>query len=1635
MSGPGVEDFDRFQRWLQTQENGAGESTIDGGRELQGAVLDESAIGGEIFVGGSSEIAEENVMRVSDVHESGGTITTADQVNKAAETQNSVAKGSEMLQMFQLMMNENKRRDDVLTKLVMQLATNKNNNSEKVQDSGRNGNEHGDGVESYHIMPDLTKNIRTYNGESKGVAKEWLANIKSMQKLHRWPEQFALETARSHLVDGAKFWYQSYRTEITDFQSFTKEFERTFVGEVGITEKWTKMTARVQQKGESLNLYFHEKLKLCLDLGLNFAECKQRILVGLWDRTLCNVMLARLQHDPVELLHDLQEFEQISNERVNRIGTTKKEPSFVGATTKPFRRETERKAEAYTEKRTERTAGENRNARQARCYNCGDVSHMSWQCDKPRGQICYTCKKPSHISRDCPERVSVKVEKIRDTKINMIELPTKELESNTDDSNKFFKKVRLNEREPVSCFIDMGATVSIITEETANALGLQVEPNQIVLNGFGKSVVRTLGQTNAKVALDEVYLDNVKFHVIPNNIQERSVLLGQNFTEHMDIAYVRLNDNLYFGWKHKEPFCDLILPVNSRVVVKNDCTLNARSINFVEVEIDKQTFSVPVVNENNRVETLKRGVCISKMRDWKDEQSVQKAGELLEKPREPIKREQLTLGPRLSGKDVDDLLMLVNDYRDCFALNFEELGCTHLMKMKIVDSGVPVKSKPYRVTAENREKIAEIVSDWKKYGIATDTSSAYASSVVLITKKTGEPRLVVDYRKLNQQTEKDHFPLMNLDEQFENLAGNKIFSTLDLAHAFFQLPLDEESKEKTAFVTPDDSGQFERMCFGLANSPSNFARLITRALGPLRNKVAMAYLDDVLVPAKNWKNMLDRLQQVFEALRGARLTMKLSKCVFGADKVQFLGFNLSENGISPGENKVGAISSFPRPTNVREVKRFLGLTGFFRRFVRNYATIVRPISDLTRKEQTFTWSEGQQCAFEELKRLLTSEPVLQLFNPMARTELHTDASAAGLAGVLLQEGEDKKLHLVYAVSKKTTDVEANYHSSKLELMAIVWSIDRLRHLLLPIKFTVITDCQALVYLNVQKTTNAQIARWSYLLQEYNLDIKFRNGEKMSHVDALSRAPTDKEADTMEEIFAQRLEVFSIMTEEERILTLQQGDRKLCEIIEVLKKPKSNRTRLEAESIRSYKLVSGRLLREVSVNGKTRELYMIPKSMRKATVIKFHDQSGHFGVDRTVNLILNSYYFPGVRRYVKQHIRSCGECVLVKIPAGKQCGELHPIPLPKRPFIRIHLDHLGPFMTSARGNTHILVIMDAFTRFIRLFAVKNVKTVVTLRCLDEFVTEYGLPDVLISDRGTAFTSGKFEEFCTKNGIRHVLNSSRHPQGNGILERANRTITPVILTKMKSENKWDEDLKKVQRDINNVINKTTGVTPFQSLYGFKPNFHDGLLRKLATTSEEYEKPKVLQEEITERVPQEQMKYKERFDKNHYKHEGYNVGDIVYVKSPPVLTGKPTKTQRKFRGPYVVTEVLGKDTYRINTIEGTGVRAFTTTVHSSLMKIYKNHDSGDELENATSATTSEDEEFADSTMISGAEGRPAVTQYNKAVNKGYISATTAELNEDDRAGSQQQASNTQGRTAESAVASRRCKRAPTYLQDYIQ
>lgn len=377
---------------------------------------------------------------------------------------------------------------------------------------------------------------------------------------------------------------------------------------------------------------------------------------------------------------------------------------------------------------------------------------------------------------------------------------------------------------------------------------------------------------------------------------------------------------------------------------------------------------------------------------------------------------------------------------------------------------------------------------------------------------------------------KENYPIQLIDDQLDTLSGHQFYTTLDLACGYYQVPICESDKPKTAFVTPDGHFEFNRMPFGLANAPATFQRIMNQVLGSTRHKEAQAYLDDVVIPAKDFSDGMKRLENTLQLFSNAGLTLNLSKCLFFGHSVDYL------------------VERFPIPASQHNVRQFLGLASFFRRFVPGFSTIAKPLTHLLKKDVSWSWGKEQHAAFTTLKQKLVEKPTLALYDPSDETELHTDACKLGLGAILLQRDTNKILKPVAFYSRQTTPEEQNYSSYDLETLAVISALRKFRVYLVGISFKVVTDCNSLRATFQKRDMIPRVARWWEQMQEFNLTIDYRPATAMAHVDALSRNPIPESPKKVCDILAVS------ESEYDWILTVQGADSEIQKIINILKDP-------------------------------------------------------------------------------------------------------------------------------------------------------------------------------------------------------------------------------------------------------------------------------------------------------------------------------------------------------------------------------------------------------------------------------------------------------------------------------------------------
>ena len=814
---------------------------------------------------------------------------------------------------------------------------------------------------------------------------------------------------------------------------------------------------------------------------------------------------------------------------------------------------------------------------------------------------------------------------------------------------------------------------------------------------------------------------------------------------------------------------------------------------------------------------------------------------------------------------------LIQSYTDIMSQDDLDIGHTHMVRHRIdLTNDLPFKQKHRHIPPTMYEEVRDHIHQLLASGIIRQSHSPWTSNIVLCRKKDGKLRMCVDYRQLNTNTIKDAHALPRIEEILEGLAGNKYFTVIDMKSGYHQIEIEEEHKERTAFtVGPLGFYEYERMPFGLANSPATYQRLMETILQDLNLKICFVYLDDVIIFSDTYEEHLHRIDLVFQRLRETGLKLSPKKCSFFMPKVRYVGHVVSEHGIEPDPDKIEKVKSWPTPTTPEEVRRFIGFVGYYRRFVKDFSRIARPLTNLipvtTKKKgkkfkvensrKAWTWGEAQENAFTTLKSCLITPPILGYPNFTQSFELYTDASGRGLGAILYQEQEGHKRVIAYA-SRGLTKSEQHYPAHRLEFLALKWAVtDKFSDYLMTSKFIVYTDNNPLTYVLSSAKLDATTQRWIAALSSYNFEIKYRPGVNNADADALSRLPalaniTDNTSELplasvqaiCNFISVPAIETISFSAEITNHLSdpfisnrvdLADAQTKdgvlrfwISQVMSGQKPrrssvPKTPEHRVLFQNFDNLQ-VKDKVLRRLVTNSTTGEKHfqlIIPRSHRSMIIRSLHDQMGHQGRDRTTSLIRDRFFWHGLTRDVEDWISSCDRCLKRKTPRRDQ-APLVSITT-SQPLKLVCMDFLG-LETSKGGYQYILVITDHFTKYALAVPTKNTTARTTDEAfLNNFVVHYGFPKRIHSDQGADFEGKLIKELCELAGMTKSRTTPYHPQGNGVCERFNRTLLSMLGTLNPEQKRdWKSHVNTMTHAYNSTKHDTTGMTPYFLLFGREP-----------------------------------------------------------------------------------------------------------------------------------------------------------------------------------------------------------------------
>ena len=876
----------------------------------------------------------------------------------------------------------------------------------------------------------------------------------------------------------------------------------------------------------------------------------------------------------------------------------------------------------------------------------------------------------------------------------------------------------------------------------------------------------------------------------------------------------------------------------------------------------------------------------------------------------------------LKGRKGMAIEKLIKEYGEIFMASKFDLGFTQLVRHEMRISGGPIMQQPRRQPMHMETKIEELIKELMNARVIRRCKSPWNAPLVIVGKKDGSIRMCVDYRGLNAITEKESFPMPNTRFLLDCLADARIFSSIDLGQAYYQVDLAPEAQEVTAFSTREGQFCFNRLPFGLSTAPATFQRLMHTLLDGMLFKGVVVYLDDILVYGKDQYEHDERLEKIFKKIQKAGLKINPEKCEFNTTELLFLGHTINEKGIQTNKKKVKEIEEAKIPKCSKQLRSFLGLTNYYRRFIKDYAKIAEPLYAATSGcEKEIVWTKECDDSFKTLKKRLCEAPILDYPREGREFILDTDASFGAIGAVLSQIKEDGDETVIAYGSRHMTAHEKGYCVTRKELLAIHEYVMHFKEYLYGKKFVVRTDHKALVFMNTTKTPiSPQFQTWLANLAEYDFQLKYRKGEEHSNADGLSRlngmicTQCQTRHEQAKEGKSKVRHIYAIQKTDamEKTLEHQQNCIKFCELREMLENSNTQRTTTHGGfpfNLKNVRIDEGLLT--VEKNGNV--LILVPETYSGILTTTIHEELCHIGVKKLLNYIEKIFYWPRMQETIQICLQCCDFCAKRKIDQ-KRTKEIF-IPRESSEFLeQIVID--VAYMEKTATKKYMVVIIDRFSKLVSLTATaKQDEETIFKIILNSWIYRFGKPKSILTDRGRNFESKFLGERLKKLGISQEFSSPYQHQSNGLAERAIRTVRDLITTTLAGgcvERNWHELLPRIEFSINCSRQSSTGFSPFEIIYGRRVNLHSNMRQSTEQRQDLIHEAKDNSDEAAKRMRlMDETKRGSRF---------FSVGEEVLVRKEP---HKRQKDGMQYDGPYKIVQFLTPHRVELQTPNGTKER----------------------------------------------------------------------------------------------------------------
>lgn len=835
----------------------------------------------------------------------------------------------------------------------------------------------------------------------------------------------------------------------------------------------------------------------------------------------------------------------------------------------------------------------------------------------------------------------------------------------------------------------------------------------------------------------------------------------------------------------------------------------------------------------------------------------------------------------LNKEEKSLLFNICHEYRDVFFQEGEKLTFSNTIKHEITTKDdVPIYCKSYRYPYVHKEEVNRQINELLNQGIIRTSYSPWSAPIWIVPKKkdsTGKEkwRLVIDYRKLNEKTIDDRYPIPNITDILDKLGRSIYFSTIDLASGFHQVEINSKDIPKTAFSVENGHYEFVRMPFGLKNAPSTFQRVMDNVLRDLQGKVCLVYMDDIIVFSTSLQEHLENLKSVFKKLRESNLKIQINKSEFLRKEVSFLGHIVTSDGIKPNPDKTSAVKDFPIPRTPKQIKSFLGLLGYYRKFIKDFSNLTKPLTECLRKGKTIKLTPSFINCFDHCKNILCNDPILKYPDFSKPFNVTSDASNVALGAVLSQGpvGSDKPI--CYA-SRTLSKSEQNYSTIEKELLGIVWATKYFRPYIYGRKFKIITDHKPLTWLFSLKEPNSKLVRWRLKLEEFDYEIIHKNGRLNTNADALSRIEINTNEINLDVLETESLKSISMQNNidiSEKVSTVHSGEENMNDHISISERPinefssqiiitqNTKKTEIstklkilfkrkkryiielkntcnEADIISIFKnyLNSKRLTAVLTDDNTFRVIQSVYsnyfnhskiKLVRSTVLLKdvierddqeklvreYHENWHHRGITESLDHLKRNFYFPNMKHIISTVISNCDTCQRLKYDRNKEQIKLELTETPSKPLEIIHID------VYSIHKEHFLTVLDKFSKFAAVYMLTARTSINLIKSLRHYFSHHGLPKKIVCDNGSEFVSTLFKEFLELyNIVQHTI-CAKTSNGNSPVERFHSTLTELIriIRSQKKDMHIGEIVDEAVLTYNNSIHSTTKFTPFEALTG--------------------------------------------------------------------------------------------------------------------------------------------------------------------------------------------------------------------------